>query len=436
MTTRRAFLGSLSWPAASVAVAGLRPEGVIRVLTAIADPAKGARSPDEVARDENFWFEVQQAFDVDRSMINLNNGGVCPSPRSVMTALHRNLDFSNTAPAYAMWQILEPRRETAREGLARLFGCDPEEVAITRNASESLETLQLGLDLKRGDEVLTTNQDYPRMLTTWGQRARRDGIVLKTFSIPVPCEDPSEIVRRFEERIGPKTRAILVCHVINLTGQVLPVRDVVATARKRGIPAIVDGAHALAHLAFTRDDLDCDTYASSLHKWLLAPIGTGMLYVRRDRIRDYWPLMAAPPAMDTDIRKFEEIGTHPAALALGISDALTFHDGIGARVKAARLLYLRDTWAKRLLASNERVRLHTSLKPGFASGVACVQVEGLDSAALGSHLWSRHRIFTTTIKHDEFEGLRISPNVYTTLEELDRFCNAVEAVIRDGLPKA
>ncbi len=434
MPTRRAFLGSLRGPVA--AAAGFRPDAVPRVLSALAAFRSEGRTPEQAARDETFWFEVQQAFDVDRSITNLNNGGVCPSPRSVMSALHRNLDFTNTAPAYALWQILEPRRETARAGLARLFGCDPEEIAITRNASESLQILQFGLDLKRGDEVVTTNQDYPRMIATFRQRERRDGIVLRQCSIPVPCEDPAEIVRRFEERIGPKTRAILLCHVINLTGQILPVKELCALARKRGIPALVDGAHAFAHLAFTRDDLECDTYAVSLHKWLLAPIGTGMLHLRRDSIREYWPLMAAPPEMDADIRKFEEIGTHPAAPALAIAEALAFHDGIGSRVKEARLLRLRNHWAERLLGASDRVRLHTSLRPGFASGIGCFRVEGIESAALAAHLFARHKIFTTPIVHEEFEGIRVTPNVYTTLEELDRFCEAVEGAIRNGVPSA
>jgi selenocysteine lyase/cysteine desulfurase len=224
--------------------------------------------------------------------------------------------------------------------------------------------------------------------------------------------------------------------VINLTGQILPVRELCALAAKRGIAAIVDGAHAFAHLTFTRDELGCDNYSVSLHKWLLAPIGTGLLYVKRDRIRDVWPLMAAPAEMDANIRKFEEIGTHPAAPALAISDALAFHEGIGPKVKQARLRYLRDTWATRLLAASDRVRLHTSLKPAFSSGLGCVQVEGIPTAKLAEFLWAKHRIFTVAIQHEEFEGLRISPNLYTTLDELDRFGDAVETVIRDGVPTA
>jgi selenocysteine lyase/cysteine desulfurase len=353
----------------------------------------------------------------------------------VLAAEKRHIDYSNEAPAYTMWEVLEPQREPVRQRLARLFGCDAEEIALTRNASEGLEICQYGFDLKPGDEVLTTNQDYGRMITTWQQRERRDGIVLRQFSLPVPAEDEEQVVELFERNITPKTRLILMSHVINLTGQILPVKAVVTMARRRGIPVVVDGAHAFAHFPFTLADLDCDYYATSLHKWLFAPHGTGMLFVRRDKIRGLWPLMAAPTAMDADIRKFEEIGTHPAAPYLGIADALTFHEGIGAERKAARLRALRDRWAHRLTA-NPRIRLHTSLKPGLACGIANVEIEGIDPHPLAAHLWKQHRILVTPILHPEFKGLRVTPSLYTTHEEIDRFAAAMEAVAERGLPTA
>jgi isopenicillin-N epimerase len=349
--------------------------------------------------------------------------------------MKRHLDYSNEAPVYTMWQILEPQREAVRQRLARAFGCDAEEIALTRNASEGLQICQLGFDLEPGDEVLTTTHDYPRMIWTFKQRERREGIKLVQFPLPVPAEDPDEVVRLFEQHITPRTRLILMCHIVNITGQILPVRPVVQMARARGIPVIVDGAHAFAHFAFTHADLDCDYYASSLHKWLLAPHGTGLLYVRRDKIKDLWPLMAAPEKLDDDIRKFEEIGTHPAANYIAIAEALTFHQGIGAERKEARLRYLRDYWATRLL-EHDRIRLHTSLKPEFSCCIGTVQIEGVDTARLADHLWKRQRIIVVPIIHEQFEGLRVTPNVYTTLEELDRFCEAMEDVIRNGLPEA
>jgi selenocysteine lyase/cysteine desulfurase len=326
--------------------------------------------------------------------------------------------------------------------MAAEFGCDPEEIAFTRNSSESLQICQLGFDLRPGDEVLTTTQDYPRMITTFKQRERRDGLVLKQFKLPIPCEDPSEAVSLFERNITPKTRMILMSHIINITGQILPVREVVAMARTKngGIPVVVDGAHALAHFDFKLSDLGCDYYGVSLHKWLFAPHGTGLLYVRRDKIKGLWPMMPAPDTLDSDIRKFEEIGTHPAANTLAISEALTFHQGIGGKRKEARLRFLRDTWANRLLQSGKgRVKIHTSLKapqPLLSCGIATVEIDGLETPKLQSWLWDKHRILTVAIKHDEFNGLRITPSVYTSMQDLDRFCAAVEKAMTDGLPTA
>ncbi len=420
----------MSVPAAgTLAAACLSPARLARALEA----AAALRDGEGGASDEALWLQVAQAFTVDRSIVNLNNGGVSPSPAVVQEAMKRHLDYSNTAPAWTMWKVLEPQREAVRRQLAEQFGADPEELALTRNASEGLQICQLGIDLEPGDEVLTTTQDYPRMITAFRQRERRDGIVLRRIQIPVGGDDPDEIVRRFESAITPRTRLILACHVVNLTGQILPVRRIVAMARYRSIPVIVDGAHALAHLDTAISDLDCDLYASSLHKWLFAPHGTGLLYVRREMIRDLWPLMAAPPEMDGDIRKFEEVGTHPAANHLAIAEALAFHQAIGPKRKLARMLYLRDYWAGRLLEYG-RVRLHTSLRPGAAGGFATVQVDGVDSVKLSDRLWSEHRILTVAIKHEEFEGVRVSPSVYTTTQELDRFVDAMVRIIRDGLP--
>lgn len=433
---RRLFLGALGLPAAGWAArSAARGASWPALMEAVGALTTASGTPAEIARDESYWFPIQQAYPVDRSMINLNNGGVAPSPGVVLEAMKRYLDAANLSPAYTLWQIQEPQRETCRTGLAGLFGCDAEEIAITRNASESLETLQVGVGLKRGDEVVCCDQDYPRMITTFKQRERRDGIVLKQFPIPAPCPDHAEIVRRYEEQMTDRTKLVLVSHVIFMTGAIQPVREVVAAARKRGIPAIVDGAHAFAHVPARRDDLGCDNYSASLHKWLSAPIGTGLLFVKRDKIKDVWPLMAAGPELDGNIRKFEEIGTHPAANTLAIADALSFHNGIGPERKFARLCYLRDRWAGRL-GTHDRVRIHTNLKPGYAGAFATVGFEGVPTADLQAHLWAKHRIFTTSIAHPQFEGLRVSPNVYTTPAEIDRFADAVETVLRDGLPKA
>src|SRR5881296_631916 len=299
MLTRRHFVESLF--AAGAAIPSLKNDGLDRLRRL--GPRADGRTAAAVARDEDFWLDVQQAFTLDHTIINLNNGGVSPSPRIVQEAMRRYLDYSNTAPAYTMWQILEPEIESVRRRLAASFGCDAEEMAITRNASEALEVVQLGLPLERGDEVLTTTQDYPRMLTTWHQRERREGIVVKEISFPVPPPSQDDLGDRIERAITPKTKVIHVCHITNLTGQIFPVKRICQLGRARGIEVIVDGAHAYAHFPFTRAELDCDYYGTSLHKWLLAPHGTGFLYVRKSKIGKLWPLMAAEKKQDNDIRK-------------------------------------------------------------------------------------------------------------------------------------
>jgi selenocysteine lyase/cysteine desulfurase len=429
MPTRRHFIESMVTVGATVPA--LTNDGLDQ-LRRVASGVTG-RAPADVARDEDFWLQVQQAFTLDRTLINLNNGGVSPSPRVVQDAMRRYLDYSNTAPAYTMWQILEPEIEAVRHRLAASFGCDPEEMAITRNASEALEAVQLGIPLERGDEVLTTTQDYPRMLTTWHQRERREGIVLREITFPVPPPSQEDLAERIERAITPKTKVIHVCHITNLTGQIFPIKRIVQRARARGIEVIVDGAHAYAHFPFTRDDLDCDYYGTSLHKWLLAPHGTGFLYVRKAKIANVWPLMAAPPEMNGNIRKFEEIGTHPAANHNAIAEALSFHEGIGAERKAARLRYLFQRWAKRL-EHLPRVRILTPYDPAQSCGLASVAIDGMDPNKLVAYLWDTHRIIVTPIVHKEFSCMRVTPNVYTTTLEIDRFGEVMEDVLRKGLP--
>jgi selenocysteine lyase/cysteine desulfurase len=431
MTSRRAFLRSVTGAAGAAALLpSLRDDSLTTARRAVA--GTGGRPAQELASDEDFWVQIQQAFTLDRTLINLNNGGVCPSPRVVLDAMRRYLELSNQAPVYHMWRLLEPEVESVRRGLAREFGCDPEELAITRNASESLENVQLGLPLSRGDVVLTTDQDYPRMLTTWQQRARRDGIVVTQLPFGAPVRSPGDLVEMFERAITPRTRIIHFCHITNLTGQIFPVGDICRLARARNIRTIVDGAHAFAQFPFTLQDLECDTYGTSLHKWLLAPVGTGFLYVRRELIKEIWPLMAAPEKMDGDIRKFEEIGTHPAANHNAIAEALEFHRAIGADRKAARLRFLRDRWMRRL-EGKPRVRLYTSFDPAQSCALANVGLEGIDPAALTTHLWDKRRIIVTPITHPDCTGIRVTPNVYTTLGEVDVFADAMEDVVRDGL---
>lgn len=383
--------------------------------------------------DEDYWSTIQNSFTVTRGIINLNNGGVSPSPRIVTEALVRYIWQQEDATAYTMWQILEPQSETIRTGLAELFGCDREEIAITRGASEGLETLLLGMDLKSGDEVLTTTQDYGRMLTTIRQREQREGIKLNLIKIPIPPKNIEEIAAAFERAITPRTRLIQIAHQINLTGQITPIKAVCQMARRHGVETIVDGAHSFAQFYFQQPDLDCDYFATSLHKWLYSPKGTGLLFIKRDKIAKIWPLFAAEDKQKADIRKFEEIGTHSAAPRLAIGESILFHHGIGGKRKEARLRFLSRYWMDKL-KDVPKVRFNTSFDPNQMCAIANVQIEGLDQGKIGSYLFSKHHIFTTPIVHEEFVGIRITPNVYTTLWELDRFCEVMTAIARTGLP--
>ncbi len=393
----------------------------------------GDRTPESVAEDESYWSEIQRAFDVDRTMINLNNGGISPTPSHVLEAMVRDLRFTNELPVEHMWRVLEPRVESVRRDLAREFGCDPEEMAITRNASEANEIMIFGLDLKRGDEVVISNQNYGRMITAWEQRVRRDGIVLRQVSFKVPPPSQKHIVDQFRAAVTPRTRVIELPHITNLTGQVLPVKEIVDFARPLNIEVLVDGAHAFAHFPFKQSDIGCDYYGTSLHKWLLAPIGTGFLYVKKEKQKGLWPLMAAAASQDSDIRKYEEIGTHPAANHNAVSAALAFHRGIGSDRKIARLRYLRNRWAKRLLAESPRVKVLTPLEGNESGAIGFVNIDGLQFQQLGGWLMEKHRIVNTPILHPEFNGLRITPNVYTTIDEIDTFGDKMVQAIRKGI---
>jgi isopenicillin-N epimerase len=427
MLDRREFLrvGGGALGAGALRVRGDGLDDVLAASAAVAD-----QSAQEIARNEMYWRDIQQAFTLDRTLINLNNGNSCPTPRVVHEAMKRYLDMSNQLPVRYR-QMIEANMETVRRRLAAEFGCDTEEMAITRNASESLQIVQNGIELKTGDEVLTTDQDYPRMLQTWAQLERRNGIKVNRITFPVPATQ-DDLFRRFEQAITPRTRVLHFCHITNLTGQLFPVQRLSRMARERGLTTVVDGAHAFAHFPFKLADLECDYYGTSLHKWLLAPHGTGFLYVRRELIPRTWPLQAAPLTRDDNIRKFEEIGTNPAGVKASIAEALAFHQAIGAHVKAERLRYLTLRWADRL-EKNPRVRIHSSLEPGQTWGLALVGIDGVPAARISTFLFDNYRIVINAVSRQDYQGVRVTPNVYTTLEEIDTFAEGMERILREGV---
>lgn len=398
-----------------------------------AEPIAANRPALEVAEDELYWSQIQRAFDIDRTMVNLNNGGCSPAPTHVLEQMIRDLKFSNELPTEHMWRVLEPRLESVRRDLAKDFGCDPEEMAIVRNASEANETMIFGTDLKAGDEVVFTTQNYPRMQNAWRQRQRRDGIVLKPVKIETPVASTQSYVQKIADAITPRTRVIEIMHISFQTGYIAPVREIADLANAKGIRLFIDGAHAFGHFPFTRDELKVDYYGTSLHKWMHAPIGTGFLYVRRDKIPTLWPLMAGSVEQESNIRKYEEIGTHPAANHNAIGVAIAFTRGIGMDRKIARLRYLRDRWAKQVLAASDRAKMITPIGPNQSGAIGVFTVDGMDMAKLGGWLMSKHNIVTTPMVNDEFHGMRITPNVYTTVDEVDLFADRVIAAIKTGV---
>jgi selenocysteine lyase/cysteine desulfurase len=411
----------------SLAFAAFRNDTLDLVANALAK----ASGPID-ARDEDFWYQIQQAFTLDRNTVNFNNGGCSPSPRIVFEAMERQLAFSNQAPSNYMWRVLEPEVESVRTRLAKVFACDPEEMAITRNASESLENLILGMDLHAGDEILTTTLDYPRMITTIQQRERREGVKMVQVKAPVAPATHEELIRPIEDGITSKTKMMVISQVSFMNGQIFPIREIVNLARKHNIPVVVDGAHAFVQYAYDNTDLNCEFFGTSLHKWLMAPIGTGALFVKRNRIKGVWPLMAAGTTQDDNIRKFEEIGTHPAANHNAIGEAITFHEMMGPHRKEARLRYLRNRWTSKL-QGNDKFKFFTNLDPTHSCAITTVGIKGIKSADLGAWLLAKHSIFVVAIVNDFIDGIRVTPNVYTTVVEVDRFAEAMLDAARNGI---
>lgn len=397
------------------------------------------RSPEDVAGDEFYWREIQLGFKLDRSLINLNNGFTCPCPRVVLESAFRYTEMINMLPVHYQ-AMVAGNIQTIRRRMAKEFGCDPDELALTRGASEALQIVQNGIDLEAGDEVITTEQDYPRMLTTWDQRMRRENIKITRLQFPVPATQ-DQLYRLFEAAITPRTKVFHFCHITNLTAQLFPVQRICRLARSKGIVTIVDGAHALGHFPFMLRDLECDAYGVSLHKWLLAPIGNGCLYVRREMIPRFWPLQAAPEQQDHDIRKFESIGTHPWGIRASLGEALAFHQAIGAERKAARMRYLTLRWAE-ALKIHPRVKILSNLgEPPETWGVAAVAIDGIDVRDLARFLMQNYRIVVVPLVGGvppnqvfDYQALRVSPNVYTTVEEIDTFVEAMEDALKNDVP--
>ncbi len=425
---RRSFLNTFGTLSASA------------LLTSIAQPAWSRnlhraltqadhRTPEQLAGDEDFWYYIQESFTVSPSLINLNNGGVSPSPKIVQDAMKRFHDMSNEAPSYYMWRILDQGREPLRKNLARIAGCSAEEIAIHRNASEALETVIFGLELKAGDEIVLSKQDYPNMINAWKQREMRDGIKLVWINLELPSEDEDYLVSQYVKAFTSKTKIVHLTHIINWNGQILPVRKIADIAHQKGIEVLVDGAHSFAHFQFTLPELGCDYFGTSLHKWLAACIGTGMLYIRKEKIKNIYPLFAGGEPKSEDIRKFESLGTRPFFIEQATGKAIEFYEMIGAQRKEQRLLYLKNYWMSRV-KDIPKVKLGTSLKPGFGCAIGLVAVEGKKPSELENFMFNNYKIHTVGIEWENIKGVRVTPNVYTTVKNLDLLVEAIDKFAR------
>ncbi len=384
-------------------------------------------SPQAAAVDEDYWSVIQQSYTVNSNLIILNNGGVSPSPRIVQEAVERYNKLSNEGPSYYMWRILDQGREPLRQKLAVLAGCSPEEIAINRNATEALNTVIYGLDLKAGDEVIGTKQDYPNMIQAWRQRALRDGIVYTQISFDFPIENDEEIVAAFEKAITPKTKILHLTHIINWIGQILPVKKIAQMAHRRGLEVIVDGAHSFGLLDFTIPDLECDYFGTSLHKFLSAPIGSGLLWIKKEKIEKIWPLTCNDKPRSADIRKFETLGTRSFPIEQGIGEAVNFQNAIGSKRKEERIRYLKNYWAGKV-KDIPKVKIHTSFKPEFSCAICGVTVDGMTPGELDNALFTTYKIHTVGIVWENISCVRITPHVYTKIQDLDKLVLAIEEI--------
>jgi selenocysteine lyase/cysteine desulfurase len=423
MNNRRSFFRKTFGVAGALSLSSLKN-------TALAEDVSDALfslnklSPLDSVNDEELWARIAQAYTVSPQILNLNNGGVSPQPKVVQDAVDRFYHMSNEGPSHFMWHILDKGREPLRRKLADLAGVSHEEVAINRNATEALATVTWGLTLAKGDEIVMTRQDYPNMIQAWKQRELREGIKIKWISFDLPLENDETILKAFLDATTPKTRIWHITHMINWTGQILPVKKLCEEARKRNIISIVDGAHTFAHMDFKISDFNPDYFGTSLHKWLCAPFGTGMLYVKKENIAGLWPLFPNEKPQIADIKKFEVLGTRSFAPEQAIGQAIEFHLAIGSKRKEERLRYLKNYWCEKV-KQNPRVKLNISLKPEYACALGSFSIDGMDPETVNSKLMSDHQIHTVSIKWENISGVRVTPHVYTSTRDLDRFVEAV-----------
>ncbi|MDB5279460.1 MAG: cefD [Ferruginibacter sp.] len=426
MANRRTFIQQIGLMAGAFSANSLFNQAHAAEFSAASQRIQ-ALAPGDAAADEDYWSIIQQAFTVSPNITNLNNGGVSPSPRVVQEAVARYNNLTNEGPSYFMWRILDQGREPVREKLAALAGCDKEEIAVNRNATEALNTVIYGLSLKAGDEVIGTKQDYPNMINAWKQRAIREGIIYKQISFVFPIEDDDTIVAAYEKAITPKTKIIHVTHVINWIGQIMPVKKISEMAHRHGIEVICDGAHSFGLMDYAIPDLGCDYFGTSLHKFLSAPIGSGMLWIKKEKIEKIWPLVCNDKPQGTDIRKFETLGTRSFPIEQGIGEACNFQMAIGSKRKEERIRYLKNYWAQKV-KDIPKVKIHTSFQAAYSCAICGVSVDGMTPGELETALFNDYKIHTVGIVWENVSCVRITPHVYTRLQDLDKLVKAIGTI--------
>ena len=378
----------------------------------------------ELAQDEAFWATIRGKYKLTPEYINLENGYYSMQAEPVLEAFIGHVRSINVQASRYMRTRQPDDKLRVRTRLAKMAGVSPEELIITRNTTESLDTVISGYDWKPGDEAVMAAQDYGAMLDMFKLQARRHGIVNRVVSLPLDPQSDDELVQLYASAITPKTRLLMVGHMVNITGHILPVRKIADMAHARGVDVMCDGAHAFGQLAFRIPDLDCDYCGASLHKWLGTPLGAGILYVRQDKIAGLWPIYADESMADTDIRKLNHTGTHPVHTDLGIDDAIDFHESIGAERKEARLRYVQRYWTSRV-RDVPNILVNTPTDPKRSCAIANVGVRGMTPADLAKTLFERYKVFTVAIDTANVHGVRVTPQLFTTPKELDVLVRAL-----------
>ena len=380
-----------------------------------------------VAQNEEYWATIRSGYRLKPDYINLENGYYCMVPQEILEKYINHARHVNYQASYYMRTVQWKNKDRAAARLAKLIGADEDEVVITRNTTESLDTIIGGFHWKEGDEAVYAQQDYGAMRIMFELQEKRHGIKTKVISLPNHPKSDEEIVALYENAITDKTRLLMVCHIVNITGHILPIRKISDMAHAKGVQVMVDGAHAIGHFDFDIKDLNCDYYGSSLHKWLSVPLGAGLLYVKKGRAADVWPTFAEWNKEEDDIKKLNHTGTHPVHTDLAINDSIDYLHRIGLKRKEARLRYIQKYWTDRV-RHVAGINVNTPVEDHRCCGIANVGIDGIHPSDLAKRLMDEYNIWTVAINEPPVVGCRITPNIYTTLEELDTFVNALKQV--------